>query len=42
MDNVEVEKVANLEDIKSKLEEVEGYLDKSKERQRRLGWWSHR
>ena len=41
MDNAEVEKVASLEDIKSKLEEVEVYLDKSKERQRRLCWSSH-
>lgn len=41
-DNAEVEKVASLEDIKSELEEVEDYLDKSRERQRRLRWWSHR
>ena len=41
MDNEKVGTVASLEDIKSKLEEVEGYLDKSRERQRRLRWWSH-
>jgi len=38
MDNSEIEKV---EDIKSRLEEVGDYLHKSKERQRRLRWWSY-
>ena len=38
MDNAKIEKV---QDIKSKLEEVGDYLHKSKERQRRLRWWSH-
>jgi hypothetical protein len=41
MDNEETGKIATLEDIKSGLEEVAGYLDKSKERQRRLRWWAH-
>lgn len=38
MDNAEVEKT---EGVKLKLEEVGDYLHKSKERQRRLRWWSH-
>jgi hypothetical protein len=41
MDNPKVEKGVSVGDIKSKLEEVGGYLHKSKERQRRLRWWSH-
>ena len=41
MDNSKVEKGASVGDIKSKLAEVGDYLHKSKERQRRLRWWSH-
>lgn len=41
MDNPKVKKGVSVGDIKSKLEEVGDYLHKSKERQRRLRWWSH-
>jgi hypothetical protein len=41
MDNQGVQGVPGLENIKSKLEEVEHHLQKSKGRQRSLRWWSH-
>ena len=41
MENEEVEGIAGLEDFRSNLEDLEDYLEKSKERQRKLRWWSH-
>ena len=41
MENNEAEKIDDLEDIQTALEEMEEYLYQSKNRQRRLRWWSH-